>query len=113
MELPGHKFLYPLLNIMPRSNRSRALQFLKPCIYESSFPVPSSAMTRDRSSTVYRQCMLVRIWRPGTVPRSGATGWWAGRLWTGVREKRAGGELRCGAMGRGRRREGSDFGVGK
>ena len=28
-------------------------------------------MTRDRSSTVYRQCMLVRIWRPGAGSRRG------------------------------------------
>ena len=57
--------MYLLLNIRPRSNRSRALQFSKPFIYKSSFPVPSSAMTRDRSSTVYRQCILVIIWPPG------------------------------------------------
>ena len=63
--------MYLLLNIRPRSNRSRALQFSKPCSSKSSVPVPSSAMTRDRSSTVYRQCILVIIWHPGPVPCTG------------------------------------------
>ena len=44
--------MYLLLNIRLRSN---------------SFPAPSSAMTRDRSSAVYRQCILVIIWRPGLL----------------------------------------------